>query len=148
MYDYIEYTVYNQLGQQLLKGQAKDDRALASALVPDLSKIVHTIQGPAYVHIKEMIQLQSMPGIITTGPTLDTFKRAFIQFSNGTIQELTEAEIDQFINDNIRPVDLVEIDGFGTVELAPPQCQHPNKRFNQFQTFSFYFCPECKKEVS
>lgn len=141
MYDYLSFEVFDQMGCSIFNGRAADDFALQVALYNQLQSIVMTVKGPIYVYVKEHVKLQSTQN----SPILDTFHKAFMQHSNGNVINLSEAEIEQFVNKNVRPVDIDEI-GLSTDQIILG-CQHPNKRLNQFHTFSFYYCPDCRQEV-
>lgn len=146
MYDYLEYTVYDHMGCQLVLGHAKDDNALQNALFPDLKRIRAIITGPLYSHITEVSYLTKPTSTPPhKAPCVHVFHRALIMYSDASVNDISEAEIDEFIA-AIHPIDLGE-DSEPDLELDTPKCLHPNKKLHTYTTFSYYFCPDCKEEI-
>lgn len=64
-------------------------------------------------------------------------------FQNITIWGWSIFDLPEHVEEIVKPT----TEDSKIVESKKPECRHPNKVFHKYQTFSYWFCPQCKCEV-
>jgi hypothetical protein len=89
--------------------------------------------------------------------TIDLTGKFYLKFANGDLtKEYSQEDLAmRIVKGTLRPIQDTKLpskEGLqnARVELKSMRkknCNHANKRFIQYATFSYWFCPDCKEEV-